>query len=256
MNTKLTVAVLSVAVLVLVGCGGNEPRDESLTGELADLMPAEPQQSDAQQEAPEQTVVLHADPYVVVSAVTLAPGDELPDHRGEDRIAYVTLGGNLRLVQDGDPRSHALEEGEVLAIDNGATTFVNDGDSPLAVVLFSRSAVDVPELPAGVPPFDAERVGDGAEVLLETEAAVVYRAGLDPGDTLPIPGAPLWAIYADTDTAVLTMRGADLEPDPLLLDVGDAHVSEKTTTEIENVGEEPTSLLLVVYRETAPPEVA
>lgn len=253
---RSTLLVLACSTLLLAGCAGEEPTDESLTGKMADLMPAEPQHSDAAQEAPETTVVLHADPYLVASVVTLAPGDELPDHRGEDRIAYVTLGGDLRLVRDGEPRFHALEEGEVLAIEDGATTFVNDGDSPLAVVLFSRSAVDVPELPAGVPPFEPERVADGAEVLLETEAAVVFRADLEPGETQPIPGAPLWAIYADADTAVLTMRGDDLEPDPLLLEVGEVHVSEKTLTEIENAGDAPTSLLLVVYRETAPAEVA
>lgn len=255
MSPKL-IAMTCCVLLLLAGCANDEPKGEGLTEELADLMPAEPQRSDARQEAPEQTVVLHADPRVVVSAVTLSPGDELPDHRGEDRIAYVTLGGNLDLVRDGDPRSHALEEGEVLPIENGATTFVNDGDSPLAVVLFSRSAVAVPDLPEGVPPFEPERLGNGAEVLLETDAAVVFRAGLQPGGTLPVSGAPLWVVYAPSDTAALTVRGADLEPDPLLLDVGDVHVSEKTTTEIENVGENPASLLLVVYREAAPPEIA
>jgi quercetin dioxygenase-like cupin family protein len=247
MRSKLSLIAVACAVAVVAGCAAEKERDESLTGNVADLMPAEPAPSEAHEEAPQATVVLFADPHVVASLVTLQPGAELPDHRGEDRVAYATVGGTLQLGRDEGPEILELEQEQVVAFPDGPTTFANLGDSPLAFLLLSRSDVGLPELPDGVPPFEPERVANGAQPALESDAAVAYRLELEPGESHPVVGAPLWVLYAETE-AGLAVRADDMDDIPLTLDAGDVHASTEWSTALENSGTGTARMLLVVYR--------
>jgi quercetin dioxygenase-like cupin family protein len=221
------------------GCGQRDPAEEGLVKDLSNLMPAEPGVPDSAAAAPEHTEIIHADEYVAVTRLALAPAESVPPHEGGDRLYYAVTSGTLSVGDAGESLVFELEPGQVVPLEPGSHGFSNVGETPMEGLIVARTEVPLPEFaePSRVEPAPAGRT------LFESASARVRELNLEPDVGFELGPAPLRVVYAP-GVVVLEYMDSDGEPYTLETAGVGVHVRPGSDRLVINRAAEPTTVVV------------
>jgi quercetin dioxygenase-like cupin family protein len=239
-------ALIAGVFLVTLACG--QPEEAPLTEDLAELLPAAPEQPALLESAPQHVTALFGNGYAIAMRVDLEPGQEIPEHRAGFRAAYAMSECTLRVTADRHTRDHHFLAGEARSWRAGTYSFENVGDSDAHLVMVTRTETPLPEVsPAGEdgPAMHVDALQ--GTILIANHAADVFERALAPGKELPLPRAFPRLILAVTP-ADLNVRDRASQDRFFELDRGDVLWRDAGPTRLENRGDETARLVIFTLR--------
>jgi hypothetical protein len=252
MNARTLIIVsLSLALAVVAGGCGQQPPEEGFVEDVATLMPEDPAVPPTYTLAPPGSIVVYGDEHVVAARIDLVPGDEIPEHELDGAVLYGIDDADIRVIRNGEERLEEFERGEVLALDAGRFAFANpitdDGEPTADQLLFiTRSEVSLPDLPEEYAPFGPAEADDGV-VLFEDETRRVVEVQLDARSSIALDVVPLRLVYAVTDAELSFADEVDAG-NLVVLESGEADARTARDIKLENVGDNPATVVLFEYR--------
>ncbi|MEE4273690.1 MAG: hypothetical protein V2I67_18590 [Thermoanaerobaculales bacterium] len=199
-KTRIQLAALvSAAVVVGAGCGSDAP-DESLVEDLGSLMPGEPVVPQVAEKAPDNVTVLFADDVVHVSRIILRSGESIPVIEAGHRVYFLAMGtAELAVEDETESLLIRLNASDVHYVEPGVVSMTNVGDLPIELIEVARTPVMLPE-------FLETRVAEARfdnPVLYDNDWVRVHEMTVEPGSTIDLHPAPI--------RVVLPMNECDLE---------------------------------------------
>ena len=236
-----------VAALILtfnLGCGREQPAEEGLVKDLSNLMPAEPAVPDSAEAAPEHTEIVHADQYVTVTRVALAPGEAVPPHPGGDRLFYSGTAGRLRIDNGAEDLGFELEPGLVIALQAGDYGFSNAGETEVEGLIVARTDVPLPE----VADMARSEPAPAGRVLYSSDLARVRELDLEPNVGFELEPVPIRVVYAP-GTVVLEYMSDEGEPSLVETAGMGVHVRSAGERSVVNRAADPATVVVFEFFE-------
>lgn len=239
---SLTVLIAGLAVALAAGCGQEEPAEQGLVEDLSELMPAEPDVPESAEAAPEHTRIIYADEYVAVTAVSLAPGEEVPPHPGDERVLYARTAGLLE-VGPADARLELeLEPGLVVVLEPGSYAFDNVGETAIEGIVIARTELALPEM-VEQPRTEPAPAG---RLLFESDRLRVRELDLEPAVGYELGPVPLRVVYAP-ETVVLEYADAEGNTVDVETERFGVHVRRDVDRTVVNTGAEPSQVVVFEF---------
>ena len=241
LHTATRCATVAAALILTfnLGCGREQPAEEGLVEDLSNLMPAEPAVPDSAAAAPEHTEIVHADQYVAVTRVALAPGEAVPPHPGGDRLLYAITAGTLSIEDGAENLTFELEPGLVVALQPGDYGFSNTGGTEVEGLIVARTNVPLPE----VADMARSEPAPAGRILYSSDLARVRELDLEPSVGFELAPVPIRVVYAP-GTVVLEYMSDEGEPSLVETAGMGVHVRSTGDHSVVNRAADPATVVL------------
>lgn len=183
--------------------------------------------------------------YVVVDRITLAPGEALARHAGEDRVVYSLSDYTIRWTEAGEPETRSWRMGDVHRHEALDHAVENTGSTVAEYLVVARTGEP---LPATAVEADASQIEGGYAALLGSfEGTRVLRVGLPAGARQPMHDGGARLVYTLNDQQLVYFTGDDAEGQKTAHAAGTFHWHEAGRHAVENAGTTTARYVLFAF---------
>ncbi len=233
------IAITSLAMLALLctACGNQGEKNAESTRTEA---------STAKEVVPE---VVFENDYAKVVKVTLAPGEALASHQGEERVIYSLTDYSIEWEEQGKAEGvKSWNKGDIHVHEAGQHSARNNGNSTAQWLAFVKKKAELPDCSENTLENDVTTVApDFANQGFENEAFRITEVTLPPGENIPMHSGINRVIYSLTDYRIRYESNREGKGEKSF-QTGDAHWHEACKHALENTGNKEARFLVVAYK--------
>ncbi len=192
---------------------------------------------------------IFANDYVKVVKVSLAPGEALTPHVGQDRVIYSLTDYTILWEEKGqDQGLKTWKAGDVHAHEAGQHSAQNNGDTKAEWLAFVKKSQQMPDCGNESLQEDINAVAqEYATVRLDNESFRVTEVKLPPSALVPQHSGVHRLVYSLSDYQI-RYESDKVEPTEKSFRQGDLHWHEACTHALENTGENEAHFLVVAFK--------
>lgn len=237
--TQNIIVISSVFLLLLSSCG-NEKKKESQNN----ITSEEPISKEVEAQ------VIFENEYAKVTKVSLAPGEFLSSHDGDNRVVYSLTDYSLDWEEKGENLgTKTWKKGDVHLHEAGKHAGKNIGATSAEWLVFTKKNTALPDCADNTIENDVnKKASEFAKVIFENQNYRITEVNLPKGKNIPAHSGINRIIYSLSDYKI--MYEADKKGKvEKQFKVGDIHWHEACMHSIENNGDSDANYLVVSYKQ-------
>jgi quercetin dioxygenase-like cupin family protein len=229
---------VSLILLLCFSCGNEKKKtaEDEATKEVPEMTEATPE-------------VVFENDYSKVSKITLAQGEYLPTHEGENRIIYSLTDYTIDWEENGENLgSKSWKKGDVHFHEAGTHAASNNSSAVAEWLVFTKKTTELPDCEENTLDNDVITVApDFAEVRFENGIFKVTEVTLPKGEKIAPHSGVNRIVYSLSDYSLLYNSDEEGEEDNTFK-VGDIHWHSACMHSLENSGETDANYLVISYK--------
>ena len=193
--------------------------------------------------------VVFENQYAKVVKVSLAPGEALAPHKGEQRIIYSLSDYSIEWEEAGkDEGVKTWKKGDVHFHEASRHAAKNNGDATAEWLAFVKKDAELPECGENTLENDVNSVApDFADQRFENDVFKITEVTLPQGENIPTHAGVNRMIYSLNDYQIMYESDKE-EKTEKTFKSGDNHWHEACQHALENTGETEAKLLVVAFK--------
>jgi len=240
MKNLVQLSFLVISLFLFASCGNQEKENAESTSSEAQV---------SQEVMPE---IVFENDYAKVVKVSLAPGEALAPHEGEERVIYSLTDYSIDWVEQGKKEgTKSWSKGDVHFHKAGQHSAKNSGNTTAEWLAFIKKEAELPDCGENTLENDVNSVvPDFAKQKFDNSVFNITEVSLPQGENIPMHAGVNRIIYSLTDYQVM-YESEQVEKEEKSFKTGDIHWHEACAHALENTGSGEARFLVVAYKKQA-----